>query len=207
MDEDETFLALERVVVLAREHLAAILTGRSAEEIHDAYVALNNASVEYDELLLERFGAVTPWEVDWLDRVGPEQPLLEPDASEQTSGGRCLSVRARYDYCVTSPEALFQAVARAAGTVDEGRGAAVPPDSVGEAVYELVHSRGQPFTALDCPGLQVLGGFLLVHAVGDTDDTITAEKLGPGTDYNELLHVDPESDALYQLDEVFAPPS
>src|SRR5215813_6415886 len=62
--------ALERVITAAREHLAAVKAaeGRTDDdEVWRAYVALNNASFEYDELLLDAFGEVTPWDVEAID--------------------------------------------------------------------------------------------------------------------------------------------
>src|SRR5215468_9327889 len=59
--------ALERVIAAAREHLAAVkaANGRADDdEVWRAYVELNNASNSYDELLLDEFGEVTPWDVE-----------------------------------------------------------------------------------------------------------------------------------------------
>src|SRR6266496_760747 len=62
--------ALECVISAARDHLAAVKAaeGRTDDDqVWRAYVELNNASFEYDELLLDAFGEVTPWDVDAID--------------------------------------------------------------------------------------------------------------------------------------------
>ena len=62
--------ALERVIAAARAHLAAVKAAQGRvddDEVWQAYVALNNASYEYDELLLDAFGEVTPWDVEAID--------------------------------------------------------------------------------------------------------------------------------------------
>src|SRR3954452_5530798 len=66
----ELAAALARVVEAARGHLAAVKAaqGRIDDDgVWQAYVALNNASFSYDELLLDVFGEVTPWDVESSD--------------------------------------------------------------------------------------------------------------------------------------------
>ena len=73
--------ALERVIAAARAHLAAVKAadGRvDDDEVWQAYVELNNASYAYDELLLDAFGEVTPWDVEPID----------PDEADQRSSAR-----------------------------------------------------------------------------------------------------------------------
>src|SRR5437762_9077816 len=62
--------ALEKVFVAARAHLAAVKAaeGRIDDDgVWRAYVELNNASYAYDQLLLDAFSEVTPWDVDAID--------------------------------------------------------------------------------------------------------------------------------------------
>src|SRR3712207_4038893 len=102
--------ALEQVFQAARSHLAAVRAAQGRiddDDVWQAYVALNNASYEYDELLLDAFGEVTPWDVESID----------PDAADERfgvgAGGvdgakpadphpRVVSVRQRRDYRVPS---------------------------------------------------------------------------------------------------------
>ena len=67
--------ALERVIAAARDHLTAVKAadGRTDDdEVWRAYVELNNASYEYDEMLLDAFGEVTPWDVEASQKAGLE---------------------------------------------------------------------------------------------------------------------------------------
>jgi hypothetical protein len=113
--------ALERVIVAARAHLAAVKAAKGRvddDDVWQAYVDLNNASFAYDELLLDTYGEVTPWDVEAID----------PDSADERFGvglggvdGReaadphplVVSVRQRRDYRVPSVAALLR-VAEAA---------------------------------------------------------------------------------------------
>ena len=82
MTDDRPFAeldaALERVVAAARAHLAAVKAAdgeRDDDAVWHAYVALNNASHDYDELLNDVFGEVTPWD-------------LEAISADEADGGR-----------------------------------------------------------------------------------------------------------------------
>src|SRR4029450_1138572 len=84
--------ALERVIEATREHLAAVKAAHAKlpagkagqppggliddDDVWQAYVNLNNASFAYDDLLLENFGEVTPWDVESID----------PDEADQRFG-------------------------------------------------------------------------------------------------------------------------
>src|SRR5690349_24120979 len=114
--------ALERVISAARDHLGAVKAadGRTDDDqVWRAYVELNNASFAYDELLLDEFGEVTPWDVDANDPdEADKQFAVGADGGE---GGdphpRVVSVRQRRDYRVPSVSGLLKvadAVRRAA---------------------------------------------------------------------------------------------
>ena len=67
------------MIAAARDHLAAVKAAEGRvddDEVWQAYVELNNASFEYDELLLDAFGEVTPWDVESID----------PDEADQQFG-------------------------------------------------------------------------------------------------------------------------
>ncbi len=160
--------ALQRVMTSAREHLAAVTAAGGQlddDRVWQAYVELNNASFAYDELLLDTFGEVTPWDVDPIDpaeadhgRHGVE--LIDaPDAEPVT-----ISVRQRRDYLVPSTAALVRlaADARAAapqgGDDDEDE----PPTTVGEAVAELLQAGDGALGSLDVPELEPLYGVVTI---------------------------------------------
>src|ERR1041385_5410587 len=95
--------ALERVVTAARDHLAAVKAadGRADDdEVWRAYVELNNASNEYDELLLDAFGEVTPWDVEAIDPDEADREFgVGVDGTEPGDPyPKVLSVRQRRDY-------------------------------------------------------------------------------------------------------------
>jgi hypothetical protein len=161
--------ALDRVVSAARDHLAAVKVadGRIDDDsVWRAYVALNNASHEYDELLLDAFGEVTPWDVEAIDAA-------EVDESGEPGGedpyGSVVSVRQRRDYRVPSVSALLaaaDAARRAAFASTGGPGEPVEPvESVGEAVLELLQSGDGSLGALDLPQLEPLDGVVAVAEV------------------------------------------
>lgn len=170
---DAVQTALERVVAAARAHLAAVRT--AAGQVDDdgvwrAYVELNNASYAYDELLLDTFGEVTPWDVDEID----------PDEADQEFGvgiggtdgtapddpyPHVLSVRQRRDYQVPSVAALLRvatAARRSAAASDEPD---APVESLGEAVLELLQAGDGSMGTLDIPELEPLHGVVTVTEV------------------------------------------
>src|SRR3954471_16684924 len=121
--------ALELVIATARDHLAAVKAaeGRTDDDdVWQAYVALNNASFAYDELLLDAYGEVTPWDVESIDPDEADQRFglgggdLGPDGANDPYP-QVVSVRQRRDYRVPSVSALLR-VAEAA------RRSSVPDD-------------------------------------------------------------------------------
>jgi len=165
--------ALERVVVAARAHLAAIKAAEGRiddDDVWQAYVDLNNASFAYDELLLENFGEVTPWDVESIDPdeadqrfglgVGGIDGAESPDPYPQV-----LSVRQRRDYRVPSVSALLRAAEAARrNAVPEGEDPGMV-ESVGEAVLELLQGGDGSLASLDVPELEPLDGLLTVSEV------------------------------------------
>jgi hypothetical protein len=186
----ELAAALDKVVEAARGHLAAVQAaeGRIDDDgVWQAYVALNNTSFAYDELLLDVYGEVTPWDVEAID----------PDEADRAFGGevatgeepadphpQTVSVRQRRDYRVPSTAALLR-VAEAA------RRAAVPEDaeiepveSVGEAVLELLQAGDGSLAALDVPELDPLDGVVTVSEVAaplDLEAFADEDAAGPFT--------------------------
>jgi hypothetical protein len=165
--------ALERVIATARDHLAAVKAaeGRTDDDdVWQAYVALNNASFAYDELLLDVYGEVTPWDVEAIDPDEADQRfgvgLGGVDGDEAADPHPAVvSVRQRRDYRVPSTAALLRIAeaARAASSPEEAEPA--PISSVGEAVIELLQTGDGSLGTLDVPELQPLDGVVTVSEV------------------------------------------
>ncbi|MFG2045191.1 hypothetical protein [Dactylosporangium sp. NPDC048998] len=174
--------ALERVTAAAREHLAAVkaANGRADDdEVWRAYVELNNASNSYDELLLDEFGEVTPWDVEAID---PEEADRQfgvgiggVDGTEaEDPHPQVISVRQRRDYRVPSVAALLR-LAEAARRANPGDGDGAPVETVGEAVLELMQAGDGSLGALDIPELESLDGVVIVAEVETPLDPETYE--------------------------------
>jgi hypothetical protein len=164
--------ALERVIEAARGHLTAVKAAEGRiddDDVWQAYVTLNNASYEYDELLLDAFGEVTPWDVESID---PDEAdfgvgLGGLDGAEPTDPHpQVVSVRQRRDYRVPSVAALLRVAeaARRSG-LPEDEEEAEPVENVGEAVLELLQAGDGSLGALDIPELEPLDGVVMVSDV------------------------------------------
>lgn len=182
--------ALDRVVAAMRGHLAAVKAadGRiDDDEVWRNYVELNNASFAYDDLLLDAYGEVTPWDVDLIDPELADEKLgaMADLASATDAHTHVVSVRQRRDYRVPSVAALLKAAtaARKESMADE-EGADDPVESVGEAVLELLQSGDGSLAALDVPELEPLDGLVAVAEVEDALDLTAydeADGAGPFT--------------------------
>ncbi|MEU8262296.1 hypothetical protein AB0C02_16900 [Micromonospora sp. NPDC048999] len=178
--------ALERVIDAARAHLAAVRAAQGRiddDAVWQAYVNLNNASFAYDELLLDAFGEVTPWDVESIDPDEADERFGAIEGVEATDPHpRVISVRQRRDYRVPSVSALIRAAeaARREGTPEEDEPA--PVEGVGEAVLELLQSGDGSLSALDVPELEPLDGLVMVSEVGtpvDLESFDDDDPLGP----------------------------
>jgi hypothetical protein len=164
--------ALEAVFTAARSHLAAVRTAGGKiddDEVWRTYVELNNASVAYDDCLLEVFGEVTPWQVDTIDADKADQFFSEPGAADDPHP-RVISVRQRRDYRVPSVTALLKAgqAARDSAMGDDGG----EVETVSEALVELLQSGDGSLAALDIPELEPLDGIV---AVAEIDEPLDPE--------------------------------
>jgi hypothetical protein len=166
--------ALDRVVTAARAHLEAVKAAdreRDDDAVWRAYVALNNASHEYDEVLNDVFGEVTPWD---LEEISAEE--AEGGRGGEFTGGdlpapaddpypAVVSVRQRRDYRVPSVAALLALAEMARGT---SAGEPLEPiTSVGDAVLELLQSGDGSLGMLDLPELDPLDGVVVVAEVAN----------------------------------------
>ncbi|HEX8631792.1 MAG TPA: hypothetical protein VF755_26840 [Catenuloplanes sp.] len=166
--------ALERVIGAAKDHLAAVkaAAGRvDDDDVWQAYVALNNTSFEYDELLLDAFGEVTPWDVESIDPDEADERfgvgLGGADGTEPADPhSQVVSVRQRRDYRVPSVAALLRVAeaARRSAVPDESE-PTEPVESVGEAVLELLQAGDGSLASLDLPELEPLDGLVTVSEV------------------------------------------
>lgn len=210
--------ALERVIESARAHLAAVKAAQGRvddDEVWRAYVALNNASYDYDDRLLDSFGEVTPWDVDSIDPDEADERfgvgLGGLDGAEPTDPHpRVLSVRQRRDFRVPSVTALIRVAqaARKAGLPEEDE--TEPVEGVGEAVLELLQAGDGSLAALDIPELEPLDGLVMVSEtvapldLEAFDDDDSVGPFQPGTDDRLVGRLD-EHPFLPDVDEEIEP--
>lgn len=166
---------LEQVITAAREHLAAVKAADGAiddENVWRSYVALNNASYAYDQLLLDAYGEVTPWDTEEIDIEGRPRVLTEPGMAlgERTDPyPSVLSVRQRRDYLVPSMTALLAAAREAAQRAALDANVAGPA-TVAEAMLELVRDGDGSLAGLDVPELEPQVGVVTVVEVAEPLD-------------------------------------
>jgi hypothetical protein len=172
-DQMELDAALERVIEAARVHLAAVKTAQGRiddDDVWQAYVALNNASYEYDELLLDAYGEVTPWDVESIDPDEADERfgvgLGGVDGNEPADPHpNVISVRQRRDYRVPSVAALVRVADAARRATASHEHESEPVEGVGEAVLELIQAGDGSLGALDVPELEPLDGVVTVSEV------------------------------------------
>lgn len=169
--------ALEQVIAAARAHLAAVQAAEGDiddEQVWQTYVALNNASYEYDQLLLDTYGEVTPWDVERID-PGQAQESSAADATGASAADpypAVLSVRQRRDYRVPSVAALLSVATEAMSAgPDDDIGA---PETVAEAVLGLVQAGNGSLASLDIPVLEPLDGVVTVAEVAQPLDLVAS---------------------------------
>jgi len=175
MTEEQADLeaALEAVVAAARGHLAAVRAAAGTpdeETVWRAYVALNNASREYDEMLNDIFGEVTPWDLEPITPGDADEAFATLDTDEESGADdphpRVVSVRQRRDYRVPSVSALLLAAEAARGSSADGE----PVATVAEAVLELLQCGDGSLHTLEVPELDPLDGIVIVAEVSEPLD-------------------------------------
>ncbi|MDR7326304.1 hypothetical protein ACH45F_22220 [Catenuloplanes sp. NPDC020197] len=196
--------ALERVFEAARAHLAAVRASGGAVEddnVGKAYVALNNASFEYDELLLDAFNEVTPWDVKPIDEDEAAHDHDHDHDAPSDPFPHAIAVRQRRDYRVPSVSALIRvaesARRAAAGPDTDDAELGEPITSVGEAVLELLQSGDGSLGELDIPELEPLDGLVTVTEVAAPLDLDAFEE----EDGDGPFAPGPEDRLLGRLDE------
>lgn len=169
---DDLTAALEAVIDAARTHLEKVRAadGRVDDEsVWHAYVELNNAACDYDEILRTRFDEVTPFDVEPLeadDRDGDWSGLTSAEEmAEADAEPALISVRQRRDYLVPSAAALQRAAERAREQVPDPEGDDQPVRGIGDAVLELLHAGDGTMRCLEVPELTPLDGLVVVNEV------------------------------------------
>ncbi len=179
--------ALDHVIAAARAHLAAVRAADGAPDddaVWNGYVALNNASHDYDELLNDVFGEVTPWDLEEITGDDEEDVLASTLISVPVGppGGdphpHVVSVRQRRDYRVPSVAGLVRVAEEGRPILADGE-QYEPIRTVGEAVLELLQSGDGSLAMLDLPELDPLDGVVIVAEV---DRPLEPEALGADTD-------------------------
>lgn len=207
--------ALDRVIVAAKAHLEAVKAADGApndDAVWRAYVALNNTSHAYDELLNDVFGEVTPWDLEEISGEDEDSGALATLISAGMDGGvgaddpypQVVSVRQRRDYRVPSVSALLR-------LAEEGRppmdGEELEPiTTVADAVLELLQSGDGSLGMLDVPELDPLDGIVLVAQVAQPLNTEALPVTppggaGPDAEADAPFRLGPQDQSLGRLDE------
>jgi len=173
-----------------------------------AFVELNNASAAYDDLLFDVYDEVTPWDLELISPEDAEAGAGDGDDEQGTAAGdvidlhalsvSAVSVRHRRDYLVHDEASVLAAGSAARRRVWEGfdeDAAAEPVDSLGEAIYELVHESGS--VPPDVEGLELTGGVMLVYALDEPLDAAVLD-----ADPDGLFEIEEDAREIYRLDEV-----
>jgi hypothetical protein len=200
-DRSDLDAAFDRLIEAARAHLAAVRAagGRTEDDaVWQSYVALNNASFDYDERLLDEYGEVTPWDVEMIDPADADRRWdSDAPAPDRDQRPVTVSVRQRRDYTVPNAAALLRAAEVARSSAPYGEGSGEPVTEVGQAVAELMHAGDGSLAALDLPELEPLGGVVTVTEV--------TRPLGPAElddpDDGAPFRLSAEEKVLYRYDE------
>lgn len=185
--------ALDRLTDALEAHLEASL--RRADEadpaVQHAYSALRNASAEYDELLFDLVGEVTPWEY-------PTGGELDAEYEDTDVLPSVVGVMVRRDYEISDLDMLLGAGREAYGELYPEHPAETAASDVthpGRALYQLLHAYG--VDGLDHraedSGLTAHGGTVWVQALDDADAATLA---------TDPFSVADEDMLVYRLDEV-----
>jgi hypothetical protein len=163
--------ALERVIASARAHLSAVKAADGAPDddaVWQAYVRLNNAAHEYDVLLEDAYGEVTPWDLEEItgeDDQGIATLISGPEVQRgDDPHPHVISVRQRRDYRVPSVAALVRLAQEGRPSLADGE-EYEPIRTVADAVLELLQSGDGSMGMLDVPELDPLDGVVLVAEV------------------------------------------
>lgn len=193
--------ALDRLTDALEAHLETALrrTGDTDPAVQNAYTVLRNASADYDELLFELTGEVTPWEY-------PTGGELEVEYEDTDTLPSVVGVMVRRDYELADVDVLLAAGREAYAELypeDPPQTAVSDVTHPGRALYQLLHAYG--VDGLDQraedSGLLARGGTVWVQALDDDDAaTLAADPFSVADEdmlvyrLDEVVDLDPESD-------------
>lgn len=185
--------ALDRLTDALEAHLEASLrrTSETDPAVQNAYTVLRHASADYDELLFESTGEVTPWEY-------PAGGELDVEFEDTAATPGIVGVMVRRDYEIADVDVLIGAGREAYTELypeDAPETAVSDVTHPGRALYQLLHAYG--VDGLDHraedSGLVARGGTVWVQAL-DEDDAATLA--------DDPFSVADEEMLVYRLDEV-----
>jgi hypothetical protein len=203
---EDVAAAAEVLAESIRRHAAVMVDADApVRDALGAIEALRTSARRYEEVIFGTSGwgpVFADLDEDDFDEDDDEQEHDHAHGAPAAGGAppMTVTVRARYDYQIADPDSLIQAgqLARLRSWDGDPHGAE-PVSGVGEAIYELFHSAGATFPALDVPELEPGSGFMTVHHTAaplEPDDIV-----GPAVDLEELLISEEEDELLYDLAE------
>lgn len=188
-------VALESLIGALRRHADALSDEHtSPSEAIPVIAEVRTAALAYVEAIFEASGWGNVFEDLYEEETSAEEDLEEEDDGRVRPDGKVvLAVRARWDFAVPDVEALLAAGRTARARVWAGtRNESEPIGHPAEAIYELMHAAGLPFTALDIPELESLSGVVTVDSEiepmdldSDEDFFGDLDELMPGADEAE----------------------
>lgn len=183
--------ALEAVVTAMRQHRALLASdATNAEQIWHAKVALNNASVLYDDVIRQVYDEETPWDCEYIP--DDEADVDVPPPAIRESDTLMICIRHRRDYMVEQPAALL---AMATAVRAEREGSAEPVRHLGQAIYTLIDAGDNTVAALDdVDELIPANGLLLINEL--KSDLVDAERAS-----ESAMRLGATDRLLYRLDE------
>lgn len=160
------------------------LSGGSGDDriVSDADDTVRRVALAWDDAAETHTGNF-PLLIEDFDDEDPDDEDDLGDADAELV--HALSVVSRWDVQVTDAPALIEAGRQAhlrqwPGDTDADARAAIHDDSIGRAIYTLVHEHGEPWFKL--PGVEVLGGHRAYIDAEDDQPMTTAE---PDDDFPE----------------------
>lgn len=198
--------ALEAVVTAAQRHRALLATDAATpEQIWLAYIALNNASVHYDDLISDAYDEVTPWDCEYIEDDAPATVEDAPAAGSPTVAAAgspaqqtaTITVRQRRDYVAADVPALL-ATAAQARRKREGADAEVA--HLGQAIYALIDAGDGTMSSLDfVEELEPGNGVMLINELVESAPVTGTDD---ADDPQQIFQLKGRDRLLYRLDEL-----
>ncbi|HEU4543832.1 MAG TPA: hypothetical protein VFR23_22045 [Jiangellaceae bacterium] len=188
---------LDDLIAALMSHFHAVRNRRDEADpdVQAAYTRLRAAAEQYDDMLFELTGEVTPWEF-------PAGPPSDIEYEDRAAAPDAVTVMVRRDYGIADPAGLLLAGREAYADLypdDPDEAAAADVSHPGRALYQLLQAYGVDGldSRAEAAGLAPRGGTVWVQALSAEDaETLTAEP----------FEVADEGMLIYRLDEVINPP-